>query len=325
MGLPKFCDMKLIRMSAPLQNGSVEYNRTIDTEYGIYSIDRFTFNFRLSATLYEALRFSLDTWTWRFGNVDVQRFEVKRFLQKVDVYQYGKLHVEFWQNESMYCMKLDFSPNHCKNHRVLQSIIEALNRTNETFVFDLSRIDFAYDIPVPLASVYVLSRKTEGNVGTTRYYGKRGSNGMLRVYDKRAEEALNNHKELGLDITRLEWEQRGGKDLVFTFDTFCVAEFNGLSFPASVIPFIEPQNINKAFRAMSKNTRTAYRRLFKPYPFDSENFSRLLVQYYDEFGVFENRWNYSEGGTSGNLLERSQVCTVSLMPSLATLETEGDE
>lgn len=311
-------------MSAPLQKGSVEYNHSIKTEYGIYSIDRFTFNFRLSDTLYKALRFSLDTWTWRYGNVDVQRFEAKRFSQKVDVYQYGKLHVEFWKNESMSCMKLDFSPNHCKNHRVLQSIIDALKRTNETFVFDLSRVDFSYDIPIAIGNVYVLSRKTEGNIGTTRYYGKRGTNGMLRAYDKRAEEALNNHKELGTDITRLEWEQRGGKDLAFTFDTFCVADFSALSFPASVIPFIEPQNINKAFRAMSKNTRTAYRRLFKPYPFDGENFSRLLAQYFDEFGIFDYRWNYSESGTTSSISERSQVCTVSLIPSLATLDMEDD-
>lgn len=317
--------MKMIRMSSPLQCGNIEYNRIIETEYGIYSIDRFTFNFRLSETLFDALKFSLETWTWRFGPVDVERFEAHRFSQKVDVFQYGKLHVELWKNDAVACMKLDFSPNHCKEHRVLQSIIDCLNRTNEHFVFDLSRIDFAYDIPVALNSVYVLSRKSEGNVGTTRYYGKRGSNGMLRVYDKRAEESLNNHKEIGSDVTRLEWEQRGGKDLTFTFDTFCTADFNGLCFPASVIPYIEPQNINKAFKRMSKNTRTSYRRLFKPYPFDPDKFCLLLSQYIEEYGIFAKRWNYSESGAAGFLSERSDVCFISLLPSLATLESEEDE
>lgn len=325
MGIPKICDMKLIRMSAPLQKGCIEYNRTIETDYGIYSIDRFTFNFRLSETLFVALKFSLETWSWRFGQTDVQRFEAKRFSQKVDVFQYGKLHVELWKTDTLYCMKLDYSPNHCKNHRVFQSIIDCLNRTNETFSFDLSRVDFAYDIPVALADVFVLSRKAEGNVGATRYYGKRGSNGMLRVYDKRAEEALNNHKEIGLDVTRLEWEQRGGRDLTFTFDTFCTADFSGLSFPASVIPFIQPENINKAFKAMSKNTRTSYRRLFKPYPFNPAIFSNLLALYFDSYGVFEHRWNYSESGISGALADRSETCSISLLPSLATLDEKDDE
>lgn len=311
-------------MKSPLKKGEIEYNKTIRDEFGTYSIDRFTFNFRLSDTLFEALKFSLETWTWRFGNTDVERFEAKRFGQKVDVMQFGKLHVELWKNETLSCMKLDYSPNHCRGHRVLEEIFSALRRTNQAFSFDLSRVDFAYDIPVALASVYVLSRKTEGNVGSTRYYGKRGSNGMCRVYDKRAEEALNNHKEIGFDVTRLEWEQRGGKDLTFTFDTFCTADFSGLQFPASVIPFIEPQNINKAFKCMSKNTRTSYRRLFTPYPFKPENFSLLLKQYIDEFGIFAYRWNYSESGCACDLLVRSDVFTFSDLPSLATLSMEDD-
>ena len=317
---------KIIKMKSPLQRGEVQYNRTVETADGIYSIDRFTFNFRMSETLYDAFLFSLTTWTWRYGNADMQVFDAHRFSDTVKVMQFGKLHIEMWKGSdlrggaSLNCMKLDFSPNHCKGHPVLAEIFKAFNKTEQPFTFDLSRVDFAYDIPLPIRDVYVLSRKTEGNVGTTRYYGKRGTGGMLRVYDKREEEAVKNHNDLGREVTRLEWEQRGGKDFAFTFDTFCTADFDGLQYPASVIPWIEPQNINKAFKGISKNTRTVYKKLFKPYPFDAENFKTLLAAYYEEYGIMGRRWNYTEGGTAENIEKRSESVVITLMPSLATLD-----
>ncbi len=282
-------------------------------------------NFRLSETLYDAMMFSLTTWTWRYGNADVQYFDAHRFGDEVKVMQFGKLHIEMWKGNNqrtgdLFNMRLDFSPNHCSKHEVLAAIFKALNNTQEPFTFDLSRVDFAYDIPLPIRDVYVLSRKAEGNVGTTRYYGKRGLSGMLRVYDKREEEATKNHCDIGREITRLEWEQRGGKDFKFTFDTFCTADFEGKQFPASVIPYIEPQNINKAFRGLNKNTRTAYRKLFKPYPFDASNFEKLLSAYYEEYGIMGKRWNYSEDGTAEGVEKRSKSVTITLLPSLATLE-----
>lgn len=319
--------MSIIKMKSPLQVGVIQYGKTIEDEHGVYSIDRFTFNFRISETLYDAFMFNLTTWSWRFGNTDVQFFDAHRFGDAVKVMQFGKLHIEMWQgtdahNVKVNTLRLDFSPNHCAEHKVLAHVMEAFSKTREPFTFDLSRVDFAYDIPLPIRNVYVLSRKAEGNVGSTRYYGKRGVSGMLRVYDKREEEAAKNHKELGRDVTRLEWEQRGGKDFKFTFDTFCTADFDGLQYPASVIPYIEPQNINKAFRGISKNTRTAYRKLFKPYPFDADNFHQLLQAYYEEFGIMERRWNYSEDGAQGQIVERSETVVISLLPSLATLEEE---
>lgn len=318
----------IIKMKSPLQVGMIEYGKTISDENGVYSIDRFTFNFRLSDTLYEAMQFSLTTWTWRHGNTDVEFFDAHRFGDTVKVMQFGKLHVEMWRGKEqrngqpVNCMRLDFSPNHCWNHPVLAAIFAALNKTEETFTFDLSRVDFAYDIPLPIREVYVLSRKTEGNVGMTRYYGKRGVSGMLRVYDKRVEEETKNHKDIGREVTRLEWEQRGGKDLLFTFDTFCTADFEGLQYPASVIPYIEPQNINKAFCNISKNTRTSYRKLFKPYPFNAEHFKTLLASYYEAYGIMGRRWNYSESGTRDDVKERSESVTITLLPSVATMEEE---
>lgn len=313
------------KINSPPQMGAIEYDKHISDEYGTYSIDRFTFNFRVNDTFYDAMLFNLTTWTWRYGNTDVQFFDAHRFGDTVKVMQFGKLHVEMWQGVDLRgnrvnAMKLDYSPNHCKGHKVLEYIMDALSNTSQTYTFDLSRVDFAYDIPLPIHDVYVLSRKTEGNVGSTRYYGKRGTNGMLRVYDKREEEALKSHKDIGREVTRLEWEQRGGKDMNFTFDTFCTADYEGLQYPASVIPFIEPQNINKAFRAISKNTRTQYKKLFKPYFFDADNFAQLLYAYYEEYGIMGKRWNYRESGTVDAIDKRSQSVNITLLPSLATLE-----
>ena len=126
--------------------------------------------------------------------------------------------------------------------------------------------------------------------------------------------------EIGREVTRLEWEQRGSKDLKFTFDRFCVADFSGLQFPASVIPYIQPENINNAFRGMTRPTALKYKKLLSPYPFYPERFLSLLDAYSEEYGVLDNRWSYTEWGTAKAVAERSESVSVTLLsPSQVTL------
>lgn len=322
---------KILKLKSPPQVGEIKYDKSIRDEYGVYSIDRFTFNFRMCKTLYDALFFNLTTWTWRYGNADVQYFDAKRFGTEVKVMQFGGVHIEMWEGKNersndIHALRLDYSPNKCSENAVLKYLQNALATTTLDFVFDLSRVDFAYDIEVSIQDIYVLSRKAEGNVGTTRYYGKRGTNGMLRVYDKRQEMILKSHIDIGKEVTRLEWEQRGGNDLSFTFDKFCTADFSNLQFPACVIPYINPERINQAFKEIAQNTRKKYKRLFTPYPLQVQNFEQLLILYYNDFQFIHRRWSYTEEVTKGFLEENGSPkdweVSVNLLPSLATLDDE---
>ena len=105
--------------------------------------------------------------------------------------------------------------------------------------FRCARCDYTYDIPVSPDSVMVLSRKTEGHLKTTRYYGARGSSGYLRVYDKRVEEKSRLKDDfIGHDLTRLEWEQRN--DAEFRFDRFAVPDFSDLRGYAAFLKYVDP-------------------------------------------------------------------------------------
>ena len=284
-----------IKFKAGIKSGEIPYYRRLDDEYGTYSIDRFTFNFRVPDLFYTLLQLELNSYGKDHA---VEDFTAHRFNDTVRVYQYRALHMELWQGrpsslsgEKCNCIKMDFNPNKCGDNDLLRKMFKAIREKSCGFTFDLSRVDFAYDIPRSIGEVYVLSRKTESNYGTTRYYGKPGSNGHLRVYDKKIELAQKDKLDIGREVTRLEWEQRGGKDLDFKFDTFCIADFKDLQYPASVIPFIQPENINTAFRNISRATRLKYRELLKPYPFYPQRFHELLSAYADEYGVMDNRWN----------------------------------
>lgn len=329
-------------MKSPPKVGKIPYLKSIETEAGVYSIDRFVFNFRMTRELWEDFRLSVDLWALKLRLRDCEYFTAKRYGTEVKVFQYFSLHIETWEGypnksrpENCYCVRLDYNPNKLlePEQEMLGKMMAGLGKNNDKFVFDLSRVDFAFDVPVPIEKIYVLSRKTESHVVTTRYYGKAGSSGMLRVYDKR-EEMKRNHIELGQDWTRLEWEQRGGKDLQFKFDCFCTADFGGLQYPASVIPYINPGDINKALKGISKNTRTKYKNLFTPYPFDAANFRHLLDEYMDEYGIRSNRWNYSIDHSIGFLEQweddygtpfEDTPLTFTIPPSLVTLRVDDED
>lgn len=110
----------------------------------------------------------------------------------------------------------------------------------------------------------MLSRKTETNYGSTRYYGIRGSSGYLRVYDKRKEQREVFNNEYWLELTRFEWEQRGNRDFDFTFDQFSIMDIYGLDGAARCLRYVAPENINAALMEFDPNTRTKIKKKLFP-------------------------------------------------------------
>ena len=144
----------------------------------------------------------------------------------------------------------------------------------------------AVDVQGPLSAFYVLSRKTETNFGTTRYYGVRGSSGYLRVYDKRKEQIDKAGEDIGFEWTRFEWEQRGNLDFDFTFDQFSRMDISGLEGAACCLQYVAPENINSALLCFGHSSRAKIKKqLFSPVTVKQELFKELLDQYVKEYGL----------------------------------------
>ena len=115
----------------------------------------------------------------------------------------------------------------------------------------------------------------------------RGSSGYLRVYDKRQEQIYKAGVDIGFEWTRFEWEQRGNRDLDFTFDAFSRMDFSGLDGATRVFRYVSPEFINQAINEFSPNYRTKLKKqLFSPITVKKELFRDLLDDYIDLYSLF---------------------------------------
>lgn len=291
------------------------YNRYIIDSDMVYSIDFLQIDFCLHCLSDDVLKLfcgSLDFERLKyFGKLDCD--SGIKHLAKYDLrwWQFGGLHVEVWPRsasrdigvphldedgelvkssvfvrEVYWILRLKFNPNKNKDNPALQNVLSFLFRCGWVSTWHFSRVDYALDVQGSLSAFYVLSRKTETNYGTTRYYGKRGTSGYLRVYDKRKEQIETIGEDFGFEWTRFEWEQRGNLDFDFTFDQFSRMDFSGLEGSLRVMSLVAPENINQALSFYSVNTRTKIKkRLFSPISVKQELFKELLDQYILEYGL----------------------------------------
>lgn len=268
-----------------------QYNKSVVTDTGTYSIDYFTFDFLLLTTIriFDLLIFEIEK--RKSSCIKYQHFQSNYFGNLKEVFQCDFLHIEFFQNN--FQLRLSFNPNHCINSDILVFLLRFVRTNCSVISFRVSRCDFTYDIPVHPDSVMVLTRKNEGHLKSTRYYGVRGSSGYLRVYDKRLEEQSRLNDDLiGHDLTRLEWEVRNEQP--FKFDKFSVPDFSSLSGAVALLKYVAPENYNAALLELDKRTRKKVKdSVFTPYPFEPEYFFHLKELYLREYGLqdtFPQSW-----------------------------------
>lgn len=263
----------------------VQYNKSVVTDTGTYSIDYFTFDFLLLITIriFDLLIFEIEK--RKSSCIKYQHFQTNYFGNLKEVFQCDFLHIELSQNN--FLIRLSFNPNHCINSDILAFLLRFLHVNCSVIAFRVSRCDFTYDIPFHPDSVMVLTRKNEGHLKSTRYYGVRGSSGYLRVYDKRLEERLRLKDDLiGHDLTRLEWEVRNEQP--FKFDQFSVPDFSSLSGAVALFKYVSPENYNAALLELDKRTRKKVKdSVFTPYPFEPEFFFHLKELYLKEYGLLD--------------------------------------
>ena len=291
------------------------YNRfKIDSDM-VYSIDFLQIDFGLS-------RLSENVVCLLFGSFD---FELVKYRSAMDCssgvkklarydlhwWQFGGLHVEVWpkslshdigvsrQDEDgeyimshvfvpvvQWFLRLKFNPNKNADNPALKTTLSFLYKCGWVNGWHFSRVDYAVDVQGPLSAFYVLSRKTETNYGSTRYYGVRGTSGYLRVYDKRKEQREIAGDDIGFELTRFEWEQRGNRDFDFTFDQFSYMNFDNCDGLMRLFKYVSPEYINQALNEFSKNSRTKIReQLFSPVTVKKELFQELLSDYVKEYSL----------------------------------------
>lgn len=271
------------------------YNRfRIDNDM-VYSIDYFQIDFGLGLL-------SDDILSLLFGSFDFEKIRhfglldcnsgVKH-LAKYDLHwwQFGGFHVEVWpcsdsSKHVYWFLRVKFNPNKNFNNPALKNIFRFFTRCGWVNGWHFSRVDYAVDVQGSLSDFYVLSRKTETNFGSTRYYGVRGTSGYLRVYDKRQEQIDKAGENIGFEWTRFEWEQRGNRDLDFTFDQFSRMDLSGLDGATRVLKYVSPELINHAINEFSPNYRVKLKKqLFSPVTVKKELFRELLDEYIKEYSL----------------------------------------
>lgn len=291
------------------------YNRfKIDNDM-VYSIDFLQIDFGLSCL-------SEDVVCLLFSSFEFEMVKYKAVLEcssgvkklaRYDLHwwQFGGFHVEVWpksisrdigvarpdedgdyQNshvkasEVHWFLRLKFNPNKNADNPALKTTLSFLYKCGWVNGWHFSRVDYAVDVQGPLSAFYVLSRKTESNFGSTRYYGVRGNSGYLRVYDKRKEHREIAGEDIGFELTRFEWEQRGNRDFDFTFDQFSYMNFDNCDGLMRLFKYVSPEYINQALNEFSKNSRTKIReQLFSPVTVKKELFQELLNDYVKEYSL----------------------------------------
>lgn len=272
------------------------YNRFRIDDDMVYSIDYLQIDFGLGPLSDDVLSLLLGSFDFEkirhFGLLDCDS-GVKHFA-KYALYwwQFGGFHVEVWPCSDSrklvhWFLRLKFNPNKNSDNPALKNVLRFLVRCGWVKGWHFSRVDYAVDVQGPLSAFYVLSRKTETNYGSSRYYGVRGTSGYLRVYDKRLEQKVKAGVDIGFEWTRFEWEQRGNRDLEFTFDQFSRMDLSGLDGATRLFRYVSPEFINQAINEFSPNYRSKLKKkLFLPVTVKKELFQELLDEYIKDFSLF---------------------------------------
>ncbi|WP_461202941.1 hypothetical protein [Anoxybacillus sp. TBDG-1] len=179
------------------------------------------------------IRMSLDRINFRIEDVHVDDFQ--RFSDSLDIVEkmgflnvrrdFGKGHSEYKYNfhigqgdgavyvayhhnsenaklvKERFHVKVEYNPskhdrNDFKQFWLCMSDFSMFRKS-------IKSVDIAFDIPVPISNVVVVSTtgKAMNKYQTTMYFGQRSSNGFLRIYDKAKEEGKKDEVKTRIEFT----------------------------------------------------------------------------------------------------------------------------
>lgn len=274
------------------------YNRYKISNDMIYSIDYLQIDFHpygyTPQKLFEQVIDSFENLTiTQFGKQMIEKGKKQLKDYILHWWQFDHFHAEIWRlekgsNEGKATFRMKFNPNKCVGNEALHKVM-AYFAQNE-YMWHYTRIDYTCDVVGHIDSFYVLTRKSEHNYSSTRYYGTRGTSGYLRVYNKREEVKEKEKIDIGIELTRFEWEQRGNRDLDFTFDSFSRMDESGLDASSRVLKYVAPELLNKALNEFERHARNRIKKkLFDPIEVNEVLFDELLTEYEIEYGLLGMR------------------------------------
>ena len=189
----------------------------------------------------------------------------------------------FGSDDFNYSCLLEFNPNKYLESSILLPLIREIKRiAGEWVCWYNTRIDFTVDVPYPIRDVRLLTRKVGSSFGGTYYFGSRGSSGYTRVYDKRKELLDHYGKELGHDVTRVEYELRSGVPAVLDPPYLLASDLGRYE----ILRYVAMADMIPALRTYDDKTTAKIRRsCFKSIPFDPSIFELLRSQLLDYLGL----------------------------------------
>lgn len=292
------------------------YNRFKTSDDIIYSIDYLQIDFHpigyTPTKLFNQIIDSFENLTItqrQKQNIEKGQKQLKDYL--LHWFQFDHFHVELWRldkgpQEGKSTIRFKFNPNKCKNNEALEKAMHYF--AENEYMWHYTRVDYTCDVVGNINEFYVLTRKTEHNYSTTRYYGTRGTSGYLRVYDKREEVKQKDKEDIGIELTRFEWEQRGNRDLEFTFDSFSRMDESGLDASSRILKYVAPELLNTALEEFERHARNRIKKkLFTPIKPKESLFVELLNEYEAEYGLQGYR-----AYTQEQLIDNVRGCEIDL-------------
>lgn len=144
-----------------------------------------------------------------------------------------------------------------------------------------TRLDYALDIPFPISDVRLLTRKVGSSYQGTYYFGTRGSSGYTRVYDKRKEILDKDRKDIGREVTRVEWESHQSDPLHMDFP-FILGDLGRYE----VLRFVPMNDWPAALRTFDERTSSKIRRnCLTPVDVDPKIFDALRDELLADMGL----------------------------------------
>lgn len=320
---------------------SLAYGYTIQDRVGTHSIDKLIVDYKLSCSHDDAFRSCFlavervdPSWSYQ---PDKTQDGYNGFLDSRPCSRFSWFTSGFWFDhvnlksgffqrkvltktwELVNKIRLEFNPNKCFDDIRFKALMTALLP-----LVDWGQVvecDYTVDIDTPLQRILCLSKKDRITVGLNRYYGKRHSNGRIKIYNKAKE--LREVQKLPFEgeLSRCELTCREGECV--SFDDVKLLAYNSIYKIADLSANLRTiyalitllQLHGEDGEELLRNFVPDKRNRDKLIPFvlgdvcidvfSKSVFTDLLTMYADEFrfnwcfnssgGYFQHRvWNYDE-------------------------------
>lgn len=214
--------------------GAISYGDCVVLDGGVYSLDKFRPRFRfnwgnlnphrlgdpvpLSDTL--VVDFVREKVLYSLGDSCIAGSPGRR-PRVVHSWNFGgylfMIHkfTAFGYAQPFYSLLCEFNPNKVQDDfYIIKTVVARLKSVfGDSFVWDDTRTDYTFDVPYSIQDVRLLSRKSASSYCGTYYFGKRGESGYTRVYNKRQEILDRDHKDIGEEWTRVEYQSISGYEV----------------------------------------------------------------------------------------------------------------